>query len=276
MLVRRFIACLLLVATLLPGCVSLGGSKEFESAVLDMNQRVTTLDRDLEASIAELNEKTAALIARVNENERQVRLLHSLMEENQHKIDTLLRMLRDLKVTLYRHWGLDPGPAMVTPSRGGGLQIEPPTRPVTSAGAASPRIQQPPEVSEPRVGDTEAYAEAKRLYDQGSYGAALASFSAFMKGYPSSEHRDKAQFWIGKCHLSQNDYTEAIRAFETMRGDYPGSAYMAYALHNQAVAHFQRGEKETAVALMEEVIANYPAAEAADHARRDLRLLQGR
>lgn len=272
----RHIAWLLLVPVLFSGCVSLGGSEEFESAVVDMNRRVTTLDRDLESSIAELNEKTAALIARVNENDRQVRLLYSLMEENQHKIDKLLRMLHDLKTTLYRHWGLDPGPAMVTPPRSGGLQIEPPPRPVsssTSEDASAPPIL---EGAGPDRGDTEAYEEAKKLYDQESYGAALASFSAFLKAYPTSSHRHKAQFWIGKCYLNQDNYAEAIRAFETVRREHPDSAYMAFALHNQAVAHYQRGERDTAVALMDEVVANYPTSPAADHARRDLKLLRDR
>lgn len=264
---------LLLAPALISGCISTG-SRQMETVVTDMNQRVTTLDRDLEASITELNEKAAALIARVNENERQVRLLHSMMEENQHKIDKLLRMLYELKVTLYRHWGLDPGPAMETSPRASGVRIEPPSRPVSGDTAASaPPVDA---AAAPPIGDAAAYADAKQLYDDEDYGAAQAAFSAFLQEFPVSEHRHKAEFWRGKCLLNQSEYTEAIRAFETLRRDYPESSYMAFALHNQAVAHFRLGEKETAVALMEEVVANYPSSTAADHARRDLKQLQGR
>ena len=242
----------------------------------DMHQRVTTLDRDLEASIGELNEKAAALIARVSENERQVRLLHSMMEENQHKIDTLLRMLYDLKVALYRHWGLDPGPPMETSPRASGVRIEPPTRPVAPRDGLSVTVEPPAGAAAPAIGDAGAYAAAKQLYDEEAYGEALSAFSSFLRDFPVSEHRHKAEFWRGKCHLNQSEYTEAIQAFETLRRDHPDSSYMAFALHNQAVAHFRRGEKETAVSLMEAVVANYPSSTAADHARRDLKQLQGR
>lgn len=280
------IAGTLLAAVVISGCVGTG-SKQFETVVTDMHERVTTLDRDLEGSIAALNEKTAALIARVDDNERQVRLLNSLMEENQHKIDKLLRMLDELKRTLYRHWGLDPGPAAATttPSRGGAVTIEPPSRPISSGGggARSSRDTRdepsegalaPPIAANP--GDDTAYADAKKLYDAEEFGAARAAFTTFLQDYPNSEHRHKAQFWIGKCHLNESEYTKAIEAFELVRRNYPESAYMAFALHNQAVAHFRRGERETAVAMMEEVVANYPTTTAADHARRDLDQLQGR
>jgi len=246
-----------------------------ETVVTDMHERVVGLDRDLDGSITELNEKTAALIARVDENERQVRLLRSMMEENQHKIDNLLRMLYELKVALYRHWGLDPGPAVTTPPRASGIRIEPPSRP-TSSGSRVVVEPPPSAAAAPSIGDAEAYAEAKKYYDADSFGEAKAAFSSFLTEFSRSEHRHKAVFWLGKCHLEQSEYTEAIRAFETLRSQYPDSSYMAYALHNQAVAHFRRGEKETAVALMEEVVANYPTSTAADQARRDLKQLQSR
>lgn len=275
--VQRIIALLALLApALISGCVS-SGSNQMETVVKDMHDRVTSLDRDLDGSITELNEKTAALIARVNENERQVRLLHSMMEENQHKIDNLLRMLYELKVTLYRHWGLDPGPAVETPPRASGIRIEPPSRPAASPEKESRVVVEPPRESPPPAsGDAEAYAEAKKQYDAEAFGDAEKAFAAFLDEFPVSEHRHKAVFWLGKCRLEQSDYTGAIRAFETLRRDYPDSSYMAYALHNQAVAHFRRGEKDTAVALMEEVVANYPTSTAADHARRDLKQIKSR
>ncbi len=249
-----------------------------ETVVTDMHDRVVSLDRNLDGSIAELNEKTAALIARVDENERQVRLLHSMMEENQRKIDNLLRMLYELKVVLYKNWGLDPGPPFETKtSRPSGIRIEPPSRPAVSSGGESRVVVEPPTAaSAPSIADAEAYAEAKKLYDADQFGEAQSSFNAFIAEFPASEHRHKALFWLGKCLLEQSSYTEAIRQFETLRREYPQSSYMAYALHNQAVAHYRRGEKETAVALMEEVIANYPTSTAADQARGDLKQLQSR
>lgn len=249
-----------------------------ETVVTDMHQRVTALDRDLESMVVELNEKTAALIARVSENERQIRMVYTLMEENQRKIDILLEMLRELKVTLYRHWGLDPGPEPAIRPRGGAVRIEPParTQPPQAERVQVAPAAAPPQAAAPSIEDSAAYARAKALYDAEDYTGALVAFGDFLAQFPRSDDRDKAQFWIGKSHLNRAEYTPAIRAFESMRENYPQSSYMAFALHNQAVAHFRLGERETAVALMEEVVANYPTTTAADHARRDLEQLRRR
>ena len=262
--------------TLLPGCVSTGG-RNMETVVTDMHQRVTLLDEGLEPALAELNENAAALIQRVNENERQMRLLTSLIEENQHKIDNLLKMLADLRSTLYRHWGISESarPARGT-TNGTGIEIVPPSRNSgegESAAAAPPVLEAP---STSSSGDQEAYNRAKERYDQEDYAASESAFSAFLEAYHRSTQRHKAQFWLGKTLLNQSEYTRAIRAFEALRRDYPDSSYMAFALHNQAVGHFRLGERDEAVALMEEVVANYPTSTAASHAERDLKQLRGR
>lgn len=268
----------LLSVILISGCATTG-SRQMETVVADMHQRVSILDRDLEPSLNKLNENAADLIARVNENDRQIRLLQSLMEENQHKIDHLLKMLDDLKRALYRHWGLNPGPAMTVPPAGGRVRVVPPVQTGAPArpGGPSPDAPPPPEASAPSiVGDQVAYAAAKEHYDNEDYAGALSVFSRFLDDYKASDLRHQAQFWIGKSYLNQSEYTKAIQAFETIRRDYPDSSYMAYALHNQAVAHFRLGERDTAIALMEEVMANYPTSTAAESARRDLKQLRSR
>jgi tol-pal system protein YbgF len=250
-----------------------------ETVVTDMHERVTLLDKELEPSLAALNENAAALIQRVNENERQVRLLTSLIEENQHKLDNLLKMISDLRTTLYRHWGLNV-PVTGTSGTGDGIRIVPPVveeapdepnRTATSEGAP-PLSPTPTDAGEGR----QAYSDAKGLYDNEEFAAAEGAFASFMKNYPRSTQGHKAQFWLGKCLLSQSQYSRAITAFETLRREYPESSYMAFALHNQAVGHFRLGEKNTAIALMEEVVDNYPSSTAADHAARDLKQLRGR
>ena len=263
---------------LLPGCAS-NGSRNMETVVTDMHQRVTLLEEGLEPSLASLNEKAAALIQRVNENERQVRVLTSLIEENQHKLDNLLKMLSDLRATLYRHWGLSLGPS-TTPSksRNSGIEIIPPQR-TEAERPSEDRIASPaaaPPLKQAGPGSAEAYAAAKVLYDQEDFSGAESAFEGFLKAYPRSEQAHMARFWLGKCFLNMSQYSRAIKEFEALRRDYPDSAYIAFALHNQAVSHYQLGERNTAIALMEAVVENYPTTTAADDARRDLQQLRGR
>lgn len=246
----------------------------------DMHQRVNLLDTGMADSLAQLNETTATLMARVSENEQQVRLLSSMMEENQRKLDNLIAMLEELKKTLYRYWGLSYTPTSipkVTPRSDFAEPVapSPSTAPADTSQPAA--AEAAPPLQEPGVSTAEdgpAYASAKARYDSEDYQGAIAAFTEFLASYPASSHRDKAQFWIGKSLLNQSEYSRAIEAFETVRRDYSDSTYMAWTLHNQAVAHYKLGEKETAVALMEEVVASYPTTTAAQDANRDLEQLR--
>ncbi|MBL7648687.1 MAG: tetratricopeptide repeat protein [Candidatus Hydrogenedentes bacterium] len=274
----------LLAVTLFSGCVTTG-SKNMETVVTDMHQRVNLLDTSMADSLARLNETTATLMARVSENEQQIRLLASLMEENQRKVDNLIKMLEDLKKTLYRHWGLSYSPTPIPKSRPSQepAPVESPEAATSSASTVPAEIAQPagaeaapPLISEDKANadDGNAFAAAKAMYESEDYAGAIAAFTAFLDTYAKSPNRDKAQFWIAKSLLNQSEYSRAIEAFEAVRSNYPDSSYMAYALHNQAVAHYKLGDRETAVALMEEVVANYPTSTAAEHASRDLESLR--
>lgn len=276
----------LLAVTLFSGCVTTG-SKNMETVVTDMHQRVNLLDTSMADSLARLNETTATLMARVSENEQQIRLLASLMEENQRKVDNLIKMLEELKKTLYRHWGLSYSPTPIPKTRPSTDSVvsESPEAAPSSASTVPADIAQPagaeaaPPLREPDASETQddggsAFASAKAMYESEDYAGAIAAFTAFLDTYAKSPNRDKAQFWIAKSLLNQSEYSRAIVAFEVVRSNYPDSTYMAYALHNQAVAHYKLGERETAVALMEEVVANYPTSTAAEHASRDLESLR--
>ena len=269
-----------LLAAVFSGCAT-GGVRGMDTLVADMHKRVTLLDEELEPSLAQLNENAAALIQRVNENERQIRLLTSLVEENQHKLDKLIQMLADLKTTLYRHWGISTAPVgSGGPSAGSGVQIVPPSsRP--DAGSASTRNARdaaappvtPPPSTDKSVAD---YIAAKEQYEQEDYEGAASAFSRYLDAYPNASEAHKAQFWLGKSYLNQSQYSRAIREFEVLRRDYPDSSYMPFALHNQAVGHYKLGERNKAIALMEEVVANYPTSTASKHAARDLEQIRGR
>jgi len=258
-----------------------------ETVVTDMHQRVNLLDAGMADSVNRLDETTTTLMARVAANEQQVRELASMMEENQRKVDNLLKMLDELRRVLYRHWGLPYTPIVIPKSTTGGSAA---SRPAPVAGvtesAQAPAVESQPagaEAAPPLSGggdnsagdDGAAYASAKEKYDQEDYTGAQGAFSSFLADYPRSTHRDKAQFWVGKSLLNQSEYSRAITAFEELRSGYPDSTYMAFAIHNQAVAHYRLGDRDRALALMEEVVAKYPTSTAAEHARRDLEQLRG-
>ena len=119
------------------------------------------------------------------------------------------------------------------------------------------------------------YAEAKGRYDSGDFQGAELAFAGFLRSYPLSADGHKAQFWLGKSLLNQDQFSRAVSTFDTLRREYPDSSYMAYGLHNQAVALFKLGERNRAIALMEEVVTKYPTSDASIDAERDLKQLRG-
>ncbi len=178
-LVFGAVACVLIAS----GCESTGGN-QMQTTVYDTHRRMVKLDKELEDSVGRLNETTATLLARVDESDQQTRMLRGLIEENQQKLDTLNRELREMRATLYRHWGLTvssgtaaapvrdvvPGqvtvegpvtlqqPPSQTPARNELLDSAPvPTEPAGTTAAATP--VETPAVSEAAATESE-YAAA--------------------------------------------------------------------------------------------------------------------
>jgi len=97
---------LMALSLFLAGCVSNGGGGQFETSIYDTHKRVQKLEQDVDSSIRELNETTAALVARVDANDEQLRRLRTLCEENQAKLDALSKHLAGLRQTLSRAVGI--------------------------------------------------------------------------------------------------------------------------------------------------------------------------
>jgi tol-pal system protein YbgF len=290
------------------GCASTGGSgSQIQATIVDTHKRVVQMDRSLEESITKLNQTTAELNARVDRGDEQMRLVGSLSEENQHRLEALERRLAQFQEAAYRQWGLTPpgtaGAARVPATSTPAVVIEPPAwqsapreEPVEPAPAilapepapgvlpapevvAAPPVAVPPATTAPAAADgaeaNEAYQRAQRLYAQGSYAQALELFGSFLGRFQDPEMSANAQFWKAKCHLNLGQYQDAIGEFQQVVAQYPGSTKVPYAKHNQAVAHSRLGQTDAATRLLEEVVRDYPNTPAADQARSDLRKLQG-
>ncbi len=136
------IGCLTAAVLVAAGCESTGGS-QMQTTVYDTHRRMVKLDRELESSVARLNETTATLLARVDESDQQTRMLRGMIEENQVKLDNLSRDLNSMKTTLYRHWNLSTAAPGAVPQRdvaAGAVTIE----------GAPTLSQTPPPMTPPR------------------------------------------------------------------------------------------------------------------------------
>lgn len=305
--VRVIVFCAIGALLVVSGCAT-GGGDQMQTTVYDTHRRMVKLDKELEASVGRLNETTATLLARVDESDQQTRTLRGLIEENRQKLDALSKELRDMRTTLYRHWGLtvsDQGamrnvvPGQVTVEGPASLQQQPAqtpaqnelvdSAPVPTETAATP--SETPAVSEaaaidnttaaaaPVAGEDpqKLYQEAQRSYSRDDFPAALNQFDDYLAKFQNVDENlsANAQFWKAKCLMNMEQYAESVQAFEGLRSNFPTSTKVPFAMHNQAVAHSRLGQTAQAERLMEAVIEQFPISPAADQARADLQKLRG-
>lgn len=268
------------------GCETTGGGGQLENTVYDSHRRIVKLEQDLNASVNKLNETTAELIARVEENDQQARTVQGILEENQVKLENLQRTLENLSITLHRHFNLSPPthisppPSTTTPSApsevepGGPITISPPPAEPSGIGAPGPSIQPPATAG----GSPEAdYQQAQQSFMNEDYELALKLFDAYLKRYPNvdREFTANAHFWRSYCYFNLGQHEQAVEEFKKLRSNYPDSTKIPLAMYIQAIAHKQLGQTARAVALLKDIVENYPISAASERAKTELEKLQG-
>jgi tol-pal system protein YbgF len=120
------------------------------------------------------------------------------------------------------------------------------------------------------TGEQRAYDAALDQFKAGSFPAAIASFTAFVKTYPKSPLAPSAQYWIGNAQFARKDYRAAIASQRQLVAAYPDSAKMPDALLTIATSQFELGDSAASRRTLEDLIAKYPQSEAAARARQRL------
>jgi tol-pal system protein YbgF len=104
-----------------------------------------------------------------------------------------------------------------------------------------------------------AYASAYDEFTQGKYDKARTDFQSFLKQYPGSEYSDNAQFWIGECYYFEEKYEKAIIEYEKVAKKL-----------KQGLSFLNLGDKTGAKLILQQVIKDYPNTNQAKIARSKL------
>lgn len=275
--------------TLASGCASGagggGGSGQMQNTVYATHRLVQNLDRNLSASVNQLNETTADLVARVNASDAENRGLRSLAEENQIRLEALQRTLDDLAAVLYRELELSP-PAQAgrsAPERpdtsfdvrpGGQVQVQPAPRQEPPEPTEQPVVATPPPESSSEAALAH-YKRAQQLYTNDEFALALEHFDSYLNLYPNTENAGNAQFWKAHCHLRMEEFEPAISQYQIMVRDYPSNGKVPSALNNQGVAYSRLDQNANARALFQQTLSDFPNDAAAEFARENLRKMEG-
>lgn len=122
--------------------------------------------------------------------------------------------------------------------------------------------------------ESQVYATAKQVYDEGDWDEAFRLFEAFLKNYPASELADNARFWIGEAYYNQGLFKQAIIEYQTVIETYPNGNKVPAAYLKQGISFHNLGENSNARLAIQELIRRFPDSNEAGIARKYMTQLQ--
>lgn len=224
------------------------GDDEARRAILDLRNRLDTLQRDLNARIDAKTDKSGTLdLATQNEQLRQeiarlrgqIEVLTNELANTQQRqkdfyadLDARLRKLEPQKMTI----------------DGNEVSVE--------------------------QGEQAMYESALALLKAADYRGAAAAFNDFLRRYPRSGFAPSAQYLLGTAYYAQRDYQNAINAQQAVVNNYPGNPKAADAMLNIASSQTEMKDRAAARKTLEALIAQYPDSAAAKTAKERLATLR--
>ena len=227
------------------------------------NLRITQVQKQLEDRIAALETQLKSqglveLFSQVEQLKGDVAKLRGQIEVVTYEQEQQQKRQRDLYVDLdSRLRKLESGPV---PAATGG-DVPPPV----AAG-----VPPPPVPATAATNEQKAYDIALDQFKAGSYAAAVAGFSAFIKTFPKSSLAPSAQYWIGNAQYAQRDFRGAIATQRQLIAAYPDSLKVPDAMLNIATAQLDLGEAAASKRTLEDLVAKFPKSDAAIKAKQRL------
>ncbi len=222
------------------------------------NQRVTQIQDRVSAIETQLKSQgLVELFSQVEQLKSDVAKLRGQIEVLIYEQEQQQKRQRDLYVDLdsrMRKLEGGPGPAAA------GSEV-----PASASPTPPPPAPVPAASNEQR-----AYDVALDQFKAGSYSAAIASFSAFVKTYPKSALAPSAQYWIGNAQYAQRDFRGSIASQRQLIAAYPDSLKVPDAMLSIATAQLDLGDAAGARRTLEDLVAKFPKSDAAVKAKQRL------
>jgi len=234
---------------------------EARKRIADTNVRLTQVQAQLEARLAQLEQQLRAqglveMLGTVEGIKNDISRLRGQLEVLQFELAEAQKRQRDLYVDLdSRVRKLETAAAAPPPQQpAAGTVPEPPPAAATTDSAAEQR----------------EYDAALEQFKRADYNGAIASFGAFVRARAKSPLAPSAQYWVGNAQFAKRDFRSAIAAQRMLIQAYPDSSKVPDALLNISSAQSELNDNAAARRTLEELIAKYPTSEAAGKARQRL------
>ncbi|MBN2706224.1 MAG: tol-pal system protein YbgF [Deltaproteobacteria bacterium] len=260
---RKYLFLALVLPFFLGACVSSGLNPE-EQALLRRLQSLEQQQASLnEQSGNSLQKMTADTQIRLDNLEREVRLLSQALEDSLTRPEEISTPGSDLGPQVAAlesrlsalEKGVGPSPAF-PPA---------PASPETAAAA-----EEKPAVI-PGAREKAFYDDAYSAFKRGNLSEARDKFQKFIGAFPESSYKVNALFWLGECDYKAREFAEAILKYDEIISRYPGHPKAASAMLKQGFAFLEMNDPTDARIIFEKVIETYPNSEQAEIARRKLK-----
>jgi tol-pal system protein YbgF len=249
MRLRSLAVALFLVAALPAAQAQLFADDDARKAILELRQRLATLERTLQQKDTELTTRLDAAqraqLDLVNQNDllkQEVARLRGQVESLANEVATLQKRNRDLYTDLDARL----------------KKLEPASVTVDGRTATVDRTEQA------------AYDAALAQFRAGDFKAAIGSFQQFITRHPASAYVPVAQYFIGSAYFGLKDYKASIAAHRVVVERFRDSPRAPEALLAIADSQLQLADRKGANATLMRVIKEYPDSEAAVLARERL------
>lgn len=217
------------------------GDDEARRAILDLRNRIETLQRDVNARLDAKTDKSGTLdLATQNEQLRQeIARLRGQIEVLTNELANTQQRQKDFYVDLDgRLRKLEPQKMTID---GNEVNVEP--------------------------GEQAQYDSAVALLKAADYRGAAAAFNDFLRRYPRSGFAPSAQYLLGTAYYAQRDYQNAINAQQSVINNYPDNSRAADAMLNIASSQAELKDRAAARKTLETLIGRYPESGAAKTAK---------
>ena len=214
--------------------------------------------RDDEA--AEQGADLSALYYDLQIAQDEVRRLHGVVEELNHRIERLEREQRERYIELdQRLLDLRGDGGTVAQGEDGTPASDTPAVPVTEREAYNVAI-----------GLVNAARPLPRSEQHPQYRKALGMFRDIVKDYPNGEFTANAFYWIGEMHLALGEHEDARAAFAQVDLLYDDHPKVPDALYKLGEVYNVLGDVERSREYMNRVIRDHPGSTAEGLARKYL------
>ena len=257
----KFTVLLLILLTLLPGCIASQEELAMSRDLAEMKRRLAATERELATQQSD----------RVGQTRQRLDTLTQQQAKTQAELDNLRLELQSINGRFadidQQRSELQEELALVRDDLG--LRISALEQQPTAAAGTTGATQSPAATAtQPET----AYLQAvDMIRKQKQYANGRKQLEDFLQKNPKHALAPNAAYWIGESYLGEKEYEKAILKYEEVIQNYGEHPKAAAAYLKQGLTFEQLGDRNSARAILEKLTKSFPLSEEAQTAKQRLK-----